>query len=176
MIAFLGQNIKYTMYFKYCLKLISLSQLKSQVLVNNTFVYIWYLQLCPQCILRLFGKYGPIYSHYSRIYTLLSEVTGVQPSQDDPSTNGSAKEDIICSVCYGILQFIYVDEKRALVNRGCGSDFAALICELIRKEGYQADSFSLEVSIPPIILENENDIRLVVIVCHSSLVPGFSSG
>ncbi|CAO2833786.1 unnamed protein product [Amaranthus hypochondriacus] len=126
------------------------------------------LELCPQCILRLFGKYGPIYSHYSRIYTLLSEVAGVQPSQDDPSTNGSAKEDIICSVCYGILQFIYVDEKRALVNRGCGSDFAALICELIRKEGYQANSFSLEVSIPPIILENENDIRLYMKEKYSS--------
>ncbi|XP_057532257.1 uncharacterized protein LOC130810276 isoform X2 [Amaranthus tricolor] len=126
------------------------------------------LKLCPQCILRLFGKYGPIYSHYSRISTLLSEVVGVQPSQDDPSINGSAKEDVICSVCYGILQFIYVDEKQALVNRGCGSDFAALICELIRKEGHQADSFSLEVSIPPIILENEDAIRLYMKEKYSS--------
>lgn len=35
-------------------------------------------------------------------------------------------------------------------------DLAVTISDLVKKEGYQIDSFSLEVSIPPVILENEN--------------------
>lgn len=126
---------------------------------NNVVDVWWYSQLCPQCILRLFGKYGPIYTHYSRISTVLAEVVQHQPSSDDPLLKESANEDGICSVCFGILQFICVDEKQTLVNKGCASDFAALIYELARKDGHQADSLSLEVSIPPIIVENENAVR-----------------
>ncbi|KNA11069.1 hypothetical protein SOVF_138600 [Spinacia oleracea] len=126
------------------------------------------LRLCPQCILRLFGKYGPIYTHYSRISTVLAEVVQHQPSSDDPLLKESANEDGICSVCFGILQFICVDEKQTLVNKGCASDFAALIYELARKDGHQADSLSLEVSIPPIIVENENAVRLSMKQKYSS--------
>lgn len=126
------------------------------------------LRLCPLCILRLFGKYGPIYTQYSRISTILSEVVAHQPSSDDSSLKGSANENGLCSVCYGILQFTYVNEKQALVNMGCGNDFAALIYELVRKEGHQADGFSLEVSIPPIIVENENAVRLTMKEKYSS--------
>ncbi|XP_057248402.1 uncharacterized protein LOC104884404 isoform X2 [Beta vulgaris subsp. vulgaris] len=124
-------------------------------------------KLCPQCILRLFGKYGPIYAHYSRISAIFSEVVGHQPSCDDPSNEGLAVEDDICSVCYGILQFIHA-EKQALVNKGCANDFAALICELARQEGHQADCFSLEVSVPPIIMEKENAVRLCMKEKYSS--------
>ncbi|KAL2895551.1 putative tRNA pseudouridine synthase Pus10 [Bienertia sinuspersici] len=125
-------------------------------------------RLCPQCILRIFGKYGPIYTHYSQISTILSEVVGHQPNSDDPLLKGSTNEDGICSVCYGILQFIYVDEKQALVNKGCAFDVAASICELARDEGHQVDCFSLEVSIPPIILENDDTVRLYMKEKYSS--------
>ncbi|XP_021737137.1 putative tRNA pseudouridine synthase Pus10 [Chenopodium quinoa] len=130
--------------------------------------YLLTLRVCPQCILRLFGKYGPIYTHYSRISTILSEVVAHQPSSDDPVLKESANEDGICSVCFGILQYVCVDEKQALVNRGCANDFAALIYELVKKDGHQADSFSLEVSIPPIIVENENAVRLSMKQKYSS--------
>lgn len=39
---------------------------------------------------------------------------------------------------------------------------AVAISELVKREGYQIDSFSLEVSEPPIIPENEHSVRLYV--------------
>ena len=43
---------------------------------------------------------------------------------------------------------------------GCiANDMTVAIFELVKREGYQIDSFSLEESVPPIILENEHSIR-----------------
>uniref|UniRef100_A0A7C9A9I8 tRNA pseudouridine(55) synthase n=1 Tax=Opuntia streptacantha TaxID=393608 RepID=A0A7C9A9I8_OPUST len=118
------------------------------------------LGVCPQCILRLFGKYGPSYCSVSHLLGMLSEVAGHRPNPNDPTFQQSVCEGSICSVCYGILQFIYMDEKQTMVRKECANDLAASIHELARQEGYQIDGFFLEVSIPSFIVEEDNAIRL----------------
>lgn len=118
------------------------------------------LGICPQCILRLFGKYGPSYSSLSRLLSMLLEVAGDQPSSDYPTSQCTSSGDSICSVCCGILQFIYMDEKQTMVRKECANDLAVSIYELAKKEGYQIDGFCLEVSIPSFIVEKDNAIRL----------------
>ncbi|KAJ8437430.1 hypothetical protein Cgig2_031951 [Carnegiea gigantea] len=118
------------------------------------------LGVCPQCILRLFGKYGPSYSSLSRLLSMLLEVAGDQPSSNYPTSQCTSSGDSICSVCCGILQFIYMDEKQTMVRKECANDLAVSIYELAKKEGYQIDGFCLEVSIPSFIVEKDNAIRL----------------
>ena len=69
--------------------------------------------------------------------------------------------DVFCALCLGILQFTYCDNKEISVKKGSANDMAVAISELVKREGYQIDSFSLEVSVPPIILESERAISLV---------------
>ncbi|KAK9740095.1 hypothetical protein RND81_03G010700 [Saponaria officinalis] len=118
------------------------------------------LQVCPQCVLRLLGKYGPSYCSSSSIFSLFSAVVGDQLSCDVSPSRVSATGDGYCSVCYGILEFTYIDEKQNRVKKDCANDFALLIAELAKQEGHQVDGFILEVSIPPIILENDSAKRL----------------
>ncbi|KAH9622582.1 hypothetical protein KSS87_001769 [Heliosperma pusillum] len=120
------------------------------------------LEVCPQCVLRLLGKYGPSYCNSSSIFSLFSAVFGGQLSCDVPLSEESEKTDGYCSVCFGILQFIYADEKQSLVKKDCANDLAVLIAELAREEGHKVDDFTLEVSIPPIIAENDNAKRLFI--------------
>ena len=72
----------------------------------------------------------------------------------------------ICRICCGILQFVYLSGDGNLVRHDCVSDFAVWICELVKKEGHQVEGFSLEVSIPAAVLENENDVWLVHIYLY----------
>ncbi|XP_074286087.1 uncharacterized protein LOC141611451 [Silene latifolia] len=120
------------------------------------------LEVCPQCVLRLLGKYGPSYCNSSSIFSLFSAVVGDQLSSDVSLSGESDKKDGYCSVCFGILQFIYADEKQSLVKKDCANDLAVLIAELARLEGHQIDDFTLEVSIPPIIVEKDNAKRLFI--------------
>lgn len=92
---------------------------------------------------------------------MLSTVADDQLGSNDLMFQGPANEDknSICNICYGILQFIYVDEKQKTTRKDCANELAVSIHELARQEGYQVDGFSLEVSIPPFILEKENAIR-----------------
>lgn len=64
-----------------------------------------------------------------------------------------------CSLCLGILQFSYFDDRKTLVKKDTPDDMAVLIADLVKAQGHQIDSFSLEVSIPPVILENESSIQ-----------------
>jgi tRNA pseudouridine synthase 10 len=82
--------------------------------------------------------------------------------EGDSSSSESMESELkpeVCRICLGILQFIYRDEKEMLVKRKNGDELAASIAELTRQEGHQIDGFSLEVSIPPIIFENEQAVR-----------------
>uniref|UniRef100_A0A2N9FLI3 tRNA pseudouridine(55) synthase n=1 Tax=Fagus sylvatica TaxID=28930 RepID=A0A2N9FLI3_FAGSY len=56
--------------------------------------------------------------------------------------------------------FTYCDDKKIHVKKESANDMAVAVSELVKREGYQIDSFSLEVSIPPIILENEHSVWL----------------
>ncbi|KAK1321482.1 hypothetical protein QJS10_CPA03g02363 [Acorus calamus] len=130
--------------------------------------------VCVRCIFRLFGVRGPIYSCSSLSTSVLCSVF-----EDDSGTerigspiNGVVhspcviqdphKDQLFCGVCLGILQFAY-DQEQAISS--CKKEshmngFTASIAELVKREGHQIDGFSLEISIPPVILANERAIRL----------------
>lgn len=115
-------------------------------------------EVCLRCIFRLFGMQVPICSSLS-VKSLLCHVLG---EQADLHQNISSVEPNICRSCLGILQFTYRGDKERVVENESARDFAVAIAELVKKEGHQIDSFSLEVSMPPTILENENKLSLYV--------------
>ncbi|KAH9693646.1 tRNA pseudouridine(55) synthase [Citrus sinensis] len=115
-------------------------------------------EVCLRCIFRLFGMQVPICSSLS-VKSLLCHVLG---EQADLHQNISSVEPNICRSCLGILQFTYCGDKERVVENESACDFAVAIAELVKKEGHQIDSFSLEVSMPPTILENENKLSLYV--------------
>ncbi|GAY49184.1 hypothetical protein CUMW_117330 [Citrus unshiu] len=115
-------------------------------------------EVCLRCIFRLFGMQVPICSSLS-VKSLLCHVLG---EQADLHQNISSVEPNICRSCLGILQFTYCGDKERVVENESACDFAIAIAELVKKEGHQIDSFSLEVSMPPTILENENKLSLYV--------------
>ncbi|KAK1261371.1 hypothetical protein QJS04_geneDACA001312 [Acorus gramineus] len=132
------------------------------------------LGVCVRCIFRLFGVRGPIYSCSSLSASVLCSVF-----EDDSGTerNGSPingvvhspcviqdshKDQLFCGVCLGILQFA-CDQEQAISSckkESHMNDFTASIAELVKRESHQIDGFSLEISIPPVILANERAIRL----------------
>lgn len=96
-------------------------------------------QICGRCIFRVFGVEGRVYA--------------------SPSLSTSLKEtDKLCSICLGILQFRFRDDSGTVLNKDV-VDVPLLIVQMLKREGYHMDSFSLEVSIPPIILDNDNSLR-----------------
>ncbi|XP_065628872.1 uncharacterized protein LOC112006749 isoform X2 [Quercus suber] len=118
--------------------------------------------VCTRCILRLFGIRGNIYSISAISPSILNSVIGEQRHDEDISSDSkeSEFEEVLCTLCLGILQFTYCDNKEIPVKKESANDMAIAISELVKQEGYQIDSFSLEVSVPPIILENEHSVRL----------------
>ncbi|GLT99915.1 hypothetical protein SLE2022_173190 [Rubroshorea leprosula] len=77
----------------------------------------------------------------------------------EESTSPEAEvESEFCSVCLGILQFKWRDDKETLVKKESANDMTELIAEIVKQEGHQIDSFSLEVSVPQGILDNESAI------------------
>lgn len=64
----------------------------------------------------------------------------------------------ICSVCLGVLQFSYLDERDTLLGKDHAEDFAMAIAESVKEKGHEIPSFTLEVSLPTLITENEQVI------------------
>lgn len=91
----------------------------------------------------------------------MNSVIGEQRHDEDVSSDSKELEfeEVLCALCLGILQFTYCDDKEIPVKKESANDMAVAISELVKREGYQIDSFSLEVSVPPIILENEHSVR-----------------
>ncbi|KDP36851.1 hypothetical protein JCGZ_08142 [Jatropha curcas] len=133
--------------------------------------------VCTRCIFRLFGIRGRIYSSSSLLPSIICSILGEPTCTVKHAVNSSLKvdEDVkdpsifkeseetepeLCRVCLGILQFIYCDDKGITVKKNSAINLALSIAELIKREGHQIDSFSLEVSIPHIILENEQIVHL----------------
>ncbi|XP_058090742.1 uncharacterized protein LOC131237105 isoform X2 [Magnolia sinica] len=136
------------------------------------------LGVCGRCIFRLFGVHSHAYSSSFLSTSILPSVLE-EPKIHHESTvgngsvsNGSlhaphslqeSESEPVCSICLGILQFSHAHDQGNCVpceTRAPINAFAASIAELVKKEGHQIDSFSLEVSIPPVILEKEGTIRL----------------
>lgn len=75
----------------------------------------------------------------------------------DSDIDGNLREPEVCRICLGILQFTYCEDKK-VVKKESANELAVYISNLIREQGFEIDSFSLEVSIPPVILENERSV------------------
>ncbi|KAJ4832908.1 hypothetical protein Tsubulata_026922 [Turnera subulata] len=132
--------------------------------------------VCGRCIFRLFGIHGHVYFSPSLClpdtHSLLGELMHLDKPSMSPLLNGDGDlnnhstskgyeaEQEFCRVCLGILQFTYRDDEEKLVKSQTPGDLASTIAALLKREGHQFDSFSLEVSVPPITLENENSVRL----------------
>ncbi|XP_061356335.1 uncharacterized protein LOC133300762 isoform X2 [Gastrolobium bilobum] len=120
-----------------------------QALPSDAVKYLLSLGICVRCIFRVFGVQGRIYasSLSSSIFASIVEV------EQGATTD---KEVKLCRVCLGILQFRFFNDREILPKND--DDMAVLIADMVKKEGYQVDSFSLEVSIPPIIIENDTSL------------------
>ena len=129
------------------------------------------LQICIGCIFRLSGVRGHIFSCPSLLLSILHPVigeptdssthryTGIGGNEDSGAAHSSQEsecEPVICSICLGVLQFTYFDDKKMLVKKDSADELAVSIANLVKKEGHEFDNFSLEVSIPPVIAENEH--------------------
>ncbi|KAG0474442.1 hypothetical protein HPP92_014128 [Vanilla planifolia] len=133
--------------------------------------------VCVRCIFRLFGVNGDAYS--SPLLTsialccFLKVHNGFQDDTDDNrldsfalkqcsfSKEESEDEQRICIICLGILQFFQLcQDTRASEDSFSIVSFVEKIVNHVKSEGHQIDGFSLEISIPPVIVANENAVRL----------------
>ncbi|XP_057866056.1 uncharacterized protein LOC131073608 isoform X2 [Cryptomeria japonica] len=120
--------------------------------------------VCLRCIFRIFSVDGDIYSFSlpstASLYSLLKPLitpTELPKFEDDissmevknvcSSTEEKEVTNETCLVCLGILQTAILDQKKETTQ--CKGNVAVLISEAVQHEGYQFDSFCLEVSIPP---------------------------
>ncbi|XP_030444840.2 uncharacterized protein LOC115667390 [Syzygium oleosum] len=122
--------------------------------------------VCSRCIIRLFGITEPVCSCPWLSPSIFTEFTVMPENSDGSLIDGrnSESEDltspakpVVCSVCLGILQFYHDNDGQLSVSKDGMNFLAASIAELV-KQGHQTDSFSLEVSVPPITLDNERII------------------
>lgn len=124
------------------------------------------MQVCVRCIFRLFGASEIVHScatlSTSTLSATVEKLMGVEGDMENPccqqSSEGSELEPKLCKICLGILQFVHRDNREMLVKRACPYDFAVFITELVRQERHQIDNFSLEVSIPSSVMENEQAV------------------
>lgn len=115
--------------------------------------------MCVRCIFRIFLVHECLYSCAKLSPSLLySNIENGSESEGELNIN----EDYVCRICLGILQFVYYDQQNVLVKSDSARDFALMIADAVKKEGHLVDSFSLEVSLPPLISENENLVWWVV--------------
>lgn len=94
------------------------------------------LGLCVRCIFRVFRVEA------SSVYAF----TSLSPTYDDNNK--------LCTLCLGILQFRFHDDNN-------NTNVPLLISDMVKRQGYHShhDSFSLEIIIPSIILNNDNTLR-----------------
>ncbi|PIA32892.1 hypothetical protein AQUCO_04300078v1 [Aquilegia coerulea] len=115
--------------------------------------------VCSRCIMRFFGVRGHV--SYSEEESKIVVEDGVKEEKDLNSYDSFQMElESFCCICLGVLQFSYSEGKDVLVKRDNVSEFALAVAETVKNEGYEIDSFSLEISVPPIILANEHAIWL----------------
>ncbi|KAF8026272.1 hypothetical protein BT93_F2931 [Corymbia citriodora subsp. variegata] len=123
--------------------------------------------VCRRCIIRLFGITEPVCSTPWLSPSIFTELTEMLENSDGNLIDGQSSESehltnlaepVICSMCLGILQFYHDNNGQLSVSKDGLNDLAASIAELVKQQGHQIDSFSLEVSVPSITLDNERVI------------------
>lgn len=135
-------------------------------------------QVCLCCIFRLFGIYDHISSRPSLSASALADfVKKVIGMEKDDDCDASTKSEVmcgqkssneldlvseVCKICVGILNFVYHDERGILIKKDSANEFAAVIAEAVKREHGHIDSFSLEVSLPSLVTENEQAVWLYI--------------
>ncbi|KAL1561123.1 tRNA pseudouridine(55) synthase [Salvia divinorum] len=126
--------------------------------------------VCARCILKQFGLHEHICSRPSVTTPLLSAILReVEEHGDAGAANGGVGEskgviDVekesqeVCRVCLGILQLLYIDDNGISVKKSHACDFAAAVADPVKQGGYQIDSFCLQVSLPSVVLDNEQAV------------------
>ncbi|CAD6259995.1 unnamed protein product [Miscanthus lutarioriparius] len=119
--------------------------------------------VCVRCILRLLGAYSSACSHASLTASALHSFLEVH---DDSIKGGScpclSMNDAYCSVCLGVLLPAFHRDKGLETPNGIShiDNISSMMSQVVQREGYQVDEFSLEISLPPVIAANERAIRL----------------
>lgn len=112
------------------------------------------LQICVRCVFRVFGVRGRIYASSNLVVNNHNN----NDTFNDSEKLTTSKEIKLCKLCLGILQFRFYDDREMVVEKDGVDDMAVMIADMVKREGYKIDGFSLEVSIPPILLENDNSL------------------
>nr|GMD03799.1 putative tRNA pseudouridine synthase Pus10 isoform X2 [Ipomoea batatas] len=140
----------------------------------NAIKDLWSIGVCARCIFRVLGLHELICSHPSLSYSVLITALGVVRIEGGDGIDSSAKHELlniqeltteanVCKICLGVLQFVYSDENGTLLKKDSAYDFASEIAELVKQQQHhQIGSFSLEVSLPPLVTENDQAIWLYV--------------
>nr|GMD43519.1 putative tRNA pseudouridine synthase Pus10 isoform X1 [Ipomoea batatas] len=140
----------------------------------NAIKDLWSIGVCARCIFRVLGLHELICSHPSLSYSVLITVLGVVRIEGGDGVDSSAKDELlniqeltteanVCKICLGVLQFVFSDENGTLLKKDSAYDFASKIAELVKQQQHhQIGSFSLEVSLPPLVTENDQAIWLYV--------------
>ncbi|KVI07715.1 Pseudouridine synthase, catalytic domain-containing protein [Cynara cardunculus var. scolymus] len=128
------------------------------------------LQVCVRCIFRLFDVQEGIYALVSptTLYSIIGKGTQVEAMATKSSgetedvkilhSSQESEKSSVCSVCLGALQFSYCDERDVLVEKDHAEDFARTVAESVKEKCHEIASYSLEVSLPTVINENEEVI------------------
>ncbi|KAF3321574.1 putative tRNA pseudouridine synthase Pus10 isoform X1 [Carex littledalei] len=114
--------------------------------------------VCIRCIFRLSGI------HDRDCYTSpLDESDLILFLEEQNEIKSNFTTITYCCICLGVLCSVCcVQEKTGAAFKEISSvnDFVLFISDMIKREGYQIDGFSLEVSVPPVIAANERALRL----------------
>ncbi|XP_071697918.1 uncharacterized protein [Rutidosis leptorrhynchoides] len=118
-------------------------------------------QVCARCIFRIFNVHEGIYALVSpkNLNAIIGKVTETEDVNCLISSQESELKSSVCPVCLGVLQFSYRDKDKILVEKDHAGDFATVVAEFVKKECYEISSFTLEVSLPTLITENEQAIQ-----------------
>ncbi|XP_078163235.1 pseudouridine synthase family protein isoform X3 [Carex rostrata] len=124
--------------------------------------------VCIRCIFRLSGI------HDRDCYTSpldQSHFMFFLEEHNDNDIKSNFTTITYCSICLGVLCSVCcVQEKTGAAFKEITSvnDFVLFISDIIKREEYQIDGFSLEVSVPPVIVANDRALRLQSVESLSS--------
>ncbi|RCV34936.1 hypothetical protein SETIT_7G198300v2 [Setaria italica] len=119
--------------------------------------------VCVRCILRLLGAYSSACSFASLTASVLHSFL---EEHDNSIKGGSCSclsaDDSYCSVCLGVLLPAWHREEGVETSHGGFhiDSISSMISQVVQKESYLVDEFSLEISLPPVIAANERAVRL----------------
>ncbi|KAK9059436.1 hypothetical protein SSX86_020138 [Deinandra increscens subsp. villosa] len=116
-------------------------------------------EVCVRCIFRLFNIHEGIHALVSPtiLYSIIEKATKLEAVTTKCSQMPEGKSNI-CSICLGVMQFSYRDQREMLVEKDHAADFAMMIAESVKEKYHEITSFTLEVSLPTLIIENESVI------------------